>query len=236
MQAVRAARRLAEREVGDLTPELPSWCLCGALLDRRRRAQRWSSTASGVWRRTMKRPAWAGTESRVRRETTTIVRKDAGTDQAAGWPSMAEAQPGEGEVARVQATAKPGVSPRHQMPSISRGAKVEAVTAKARPTVRATATSWAGSDSRRGTTTAIAAATRKAATPPSRYEPHRRPVTSCDSTPATAIVRPELVERKAAKAPAVTRPVSTAPTAPPTISDGSSRTSTSDLPSMSDGA
>src|SRR6478735_3474602 len=51
MQAVRAARRSAEREVGDLTPELPSWCLCGALLDRRRRAQRWSSTASGVWRR-----------------------------------------------------------------------------------------------------------------------------------------------------------------------------------------
>ena len=119
-------------------------------------------------------------------------------------------------MASVQATAKPdpspptsspatapaGVSPRHQIPSISSGAKVEAVTANARPTVRATATSWAGSDSRRGTTTAMAAATRKAATPPSRCDPHRRPVTSCDSTPATAIVRPELVERKAAKPPA----------------------------------
>ena len=45
----------------------------------------------------MKRPAWAGTESRVRRETTTIVRKDAGTDQAAGWPRSAEVQPDDGD-------------------------------------------------------------------------------------------------------------------------------------------
>ena len=114
-----------------------------------------------------------------------MVRKDAGTDQAAGWPRSAEVQPDDGETASVQATAAPepkpptsspataptGVSPRHQIPSISSGAKVEAVTANARPTVRATATSWAGSDRRRGTTTAIAAATRKAATPPSRRAP-----------------------------------------------------------------
>ena len=66
------------------------------------------------------------------------------------------------------ATAPAGVRPRHQMPSISSGAKVEAVTAKASPTVRATATSCAGSDISSGTTTAMAAATRKDATPPRR--------------------------------------------------------------------
>jgi hypothetical protein len=127
-------------------------------------------------------PAWAGTDARVSRDTTTIVASEAGTDQAAGCPSSAAAQPEDDEVASVQATAAPdpspptnspatapaGVSPRHQIPSISRGAKVEAVTAKARPTVRATATSCAGSDISSGTTTAMAAATRNDATPPRR--------------------------------------------------------------------
>ena len=54
----------------------------------------------------MKRPAWAGTESRVRWETTTIVRKDAGTDQAAGWPRSADVQPEDGDVAIFQIAAR----------------------------------------------------------------------------------------------------------------------------------
>ena len=45
----------------------------------------------------------------------------------------------------------------------------------------------------------------------SRRSPNRRPVTSWLSTPATAMARPDEVERNAANAPAVTSPVSSSP-------------------------
>src|SRR6478609_7310973 len=105
MQAVRRRTPAAEREPGRRVRELPARC------------QRWSSTASGVCNRTMNRPAWAGAEARVRWETTTIVRKDAGTDQAAGCPSIAEAHPADGVAASVQATANPDPRPPTSSPA-----------------------------------------------------------------------------------------------------------------------
>ena len=189
----------------------------------------------------MKRPVWAGTRSRVSRLTTTIVTRAAGTLQAAGWPSSTATHPVVVLLISVQPTATPepspptsspatapgAVSPRHQMPSSSRGQNVDAATAKARPTVRATPTLGLDSAMTHGTVTASTAPTRKAATPPSRRTPGQRPVTSWLSTPATAIASPDEVERNAANAPAVTSPVSISPVMPGTISRGSSRTSTS---------
>ncbi len=148
------------------------------------------------------------------------------------------------EVVIVQTTAVPdpspptsspamapgAVNPSHQMPSSSSGQNVEAATAKARPTVRATPTSGDDSETRHGTSTAKTAATRNAVTPRSRRDPHRRPVTSWLITPATAIDSPLLVERNAANAPAVTNPVSRSPSSPGTISRGSSSTSASPPP------
>ena len=116
------------------------------------------------------------------------------------------------------------------MPSSSSGQNVDAATANASPTVRATPTSGLESASAQGTTTATAAPTRNAATPPSRRSPKRRPVTSWLSTPATAMASPDDVERNAANAPAVTRPVRISPPGPGSISRGSSSTSASELP------
>ena len=52
------------------------------------------------------------------------------------------------------AIAPASVSPRHQMPSTSSGQNVDAATAKASPTARATPTSGAASAASSGTTTA----------------------------------------------------------------------------------
>src|SRR5690606_34801504 len=54
--------------------------------------------------------------------------------------------------------------------------------------------------------------------------------TSWVSTPATAMVSPDAVDRKAAKAPPATRAPSRSPPTPPIISPGSSRTAASALP------
>src|SRR4051812_21999995 len=184
----------------------------------------------------MNRLAWRGTASRVASETATMAAKASGTLQAAGWPSSTSLQLSGSPSYSVQttpalaprpparspATAPDGVSPRHQMPSTSSGQNVDAATAKARPTARATERSGAASAAARGTPTAAVAATRNAVTPDQRSLR-----TSWARTPDTAMARPDDVERNAANAPAVTRPVSTSPAMPPSISLGSSRTTVS---------
>ena len=65
----------------------------GALRTGERLSRGRRSTASGVWRRTMKRVAWAGRRSGVSSEPTTIAAKARGTVQAAGWAISVENQP-----------------------------------------------------------------------------------------------------------------------------------------------
>ena len=111
------------------------------------------------------------------------------------------------------------------MPSSSRGLKVAAAIAKARPTTVATATSRVTSASRNGTTTATTADRRKAVTPSRRLL-----ITSWEITPATAMVSPDDVARKAANAPAVSSAVRRSPPRSPTIRPGSSSTTLSARP------
>ena len=127
----------------------------------------------------MNRWAWAGRRSRVARLTATIVPSASGTLHAAGWPSSTAdqpdvvldtsvhtiASPDPRPPTRSPATAPTAVRPRHQMPSSSSGQKVDAATAKASPTARATPMSAAAIDTAHGTTTATTAAARNAATP-----------------------------------------------------------------------
>src|SRR2546430_388571 len=93
-------------------------------------------------------PTSVGSRRAVRRETTTIVRKAAGTVQAAGWPSSASAQPGPGWatiVIRMAADASPpptampapapaAVRPRHQIPRTRSGQELEAAKADVQAT------------------------------------------------------------------------------------------------------
>src|SRR3954451_2294649 len=100
----------------------------------------------------MVRPTPAGTRARVARDTDTITVNASGTDQAAGSPSSTAGQPVSGGPARLTAlaasaapppastpAAAPGaVSPRHQMPRMSSGQKLDAATANASPTTSET--------------------------------------------------------------------------------------------------
>ena len=123
------------------------------------------------------------------------------------------------------ASAPTSVSRRHQMPSTSSGQNVDAATANTRPTERAMLTPGAASASPRGTTTAITAETRNAVIGRSR-----RLTTSWLTTPATAIVSPDEVDRNAANAPAVVSADSSSPPSPPIIRAGSSSTTVSARP------
>ncbi|CAI4150995.1 hypothetical protein CCOS2040_01520 [Streptomyces albidoflavus] len=172
-----------------------------------------------------------GTLPGVARETRTMVRKPTGTDQTAGQASRVCSQPERTTPATVRptasseapppsrspATAPGGVSRRHQMPRTSRGQKAEAETAKAMPTASATGTPLTRIVPPNGTAMARTVANRKWRTP-------REGSTSWLSTPATAMVRPEAVERKAAKAPPATRAPRRSPPTPPTMSPGRSST------------
>ena len=193
---------------------------------RRRRS---SATASGVCSRTMNRPAWLGTRDRVSRLTTTIVTSAAGTLQAAGWPRSTASQPVASRWHEGVPDGRAGPEPTDQQPGhradVGEPPPPDAEQqqrAERRGGDREREPDGAGdadvrawrAPARQGTTTATAAPTRKAATPPSRRSPNRRPVTSWLSTPATAMARPDEVERNAANAPAVTSPVSSSPPGP----------------------
>lgn len=186
----------------------------------------------------------AGIRDRVASETTTIVRKPSGTDQAAGQASIVWIQPAGASPARVAstalsaapppvtspATAPGGVSPRHQMPSTSSGQNDDADTANARPTASATGTSVAATLPPSGTRIANSAAQRKL------RAPHFGSTSWC-STPATAMVSPEAVDRNAAKAPPASSAPSSSPSTPPSIRSGSTSTAASASPvSASSGA
>ena len=185
------------------------------------------------------RPTPAGMRPRVASETPTITAKAVGTDQAAGWASSAAGQPRSTTPDRVARTAvadspppttrpaaAPGaVSPRHQIPSTSRGQKVEAAIAKASPTTCPTGRLVAASASSSGTTAATTLARRKSRTVPRS--------TSCTSTPAVDTSSPDEVDRKAAKAPATSRACSSSPSRPPTIAAGRARTTASVRPVIS---
>ena len=110
------------------------------------------STASGVCNRTSRRVVPGGTDAGVERDTTTVTKVARGTDHAAGWESRAPVHPGhpstgrsaiDAKIAAVAATApvsRPAIAPmvesaRHHTPRMSSGAKVEAATAKASPTI-----------------------------------------------------------------------------------------------------
>ena len=60
--------------------------------------------------------------------------------------------------------------------------------------------------------------------------PSHRLIRSCDSTPATAMVRPDEVDRNAANAPATRSAASSSPPVPPIIRIGSSTTTESARP------
>ncbi|KYG51307.1 hypothetical protein AWI43_28065 [Streptomyces sp. WAC04657] len=173
----------------------------------------------------------------VARETRTMVRKPSGTDQTAGQAIRVCGQPPGASPARVAMTAaraEPppsrspaiapgGVSRRHQMPRTSSGQKEEAETAKARPTASATGTLEATTPTPSGTAVASRVASRKCRTP-------REGSTSWVRTPATDMVSPEAVERKAAKAPPARSAPSRSPGSPPRIRSGRTRTAASAEP------
>ena len=104
--------------------------------------------------RTIVRETFAGRRDRVAsRDPTIMVANAIGTVHAAGCASSTPHQPGAVTPNSVRITAPPAssppttrpapapraVSPRHQMPSTSRGQNVEAATAKASSTAFATA-------------------------------------------------------------------------------------------------
>ena len=91
----------------------------------------------------------------------------------------------------------------------------------------ATPTDSAISPSPNATATAITAEIRNAVV---LVPPVHRPTTSCASTPDTAIVRPDDVDRNAANAPATISADNSSPAVPPTIRDGSSSTTRSVRP------
>ena len=123
------------------------------------------------------------------------------------------------------AAAPAAVSPRHQMPSTSRGHRVDAATAKTSPTVRERSSETTPIDRANGTAPARIAATRKSRTLPER--------TSVLSTPAMLTSRPDEVDRKAAMAPAATSAASSWPGIPDSTEPGSSSTAASDAPVIS---
>ena len=102
--------------------------------------------------------------SGVARDTIAVTAKAIGTVQAAGWDSRAPAQPPRtppntvtrtAVIARAPPATRPAVaptveSPRHQTPSTSSGQNVDAATAKARPTVSASADAAGGQRQRVG--------------------------------------------------------------------------------------
>ncbi len=60
--------------------------------------------------------------------------------------------------------------------------------------------------------------------------PSHRLIRSCESTPATAMVRPDDVDRNAANAPATSSAASSSPPVPPIIRVGRAMTTESALP------
>src|SRR4029079_4605740 len=207
---------------------------------------RFSARSSGVCSRTMVRAVPLGIREGVANETITVTRNAMGTVQAAGWASSAPTHPPCTPPATVTRTAdmtsRPPVTnpvaapavdrPRHQTPSTSRGQNVDAATAKARPTVSASPTPTESGETAYGTRTAPPAAPWSTGTatesPPVRALIHgcRR---SWLRTPATEMVNPDAVERKAAKAPPASRADSSSPSTPGLIAVGSISTTESAL-------
>ncbi len=191
----------------------------------------------------MIREVAAGTVRRVASETPIITAKAVGTVQAAGWASRAASNPWlvprtivqvTAADARPPPTSRPAraparVSPRHQIPSASNGKKVEAASAKASPTVSARLVRRAIRDSAAGIPTAITAPSRK----PRTLALSRPRSRSWLSTPATETVSPLDVERKAAKAPAVSSAEIASPSVPGSIRSGRRRTTASVRPVIS---
>ncbi len=127
----------------------------------------------------------------------------------------------------IPAIAPASVSRRHQMPSTSSGQNVDAATAKASPTARATPSprretaSSSGTIDRRRPPARLEGARRRGTVGPARPGRARRPPRS---------ISPDDVDRNAANAPATSSAASSSPPMPPTIRAGSSSTTVSAAP------
>ena len=199
-----------------------------------------SATASGVCSRTMVRETCAGSRDGVSSETTTMVANATGTrprgrlgEQGADPAGPRVVDQGEHDrrartgrrrpASRRSRRRRSAVATRCRAPAAGRTSRRRPRT-PARPPARRRRPRRRRR-ARSGTTTATTAAAWNARTPRKR-----RPITSWLITPATAMVRPDDVDRNAANAPAAVSAESSSPPTPPTIRAGSSSTTVSVAP------
>ena len=188
-----------------------------------------SWTASGVCSRTMNRSACGGRRSRVSRRPPPSSRTRPARSTPPAGRAARRAQPGRWRrSSSVQHDGGAGAEPADQQPGDGAGggepappdaeheqrAERRGGHRERQADRRATPTSGASSDDQARHQHGDDGRDPERRRRPAAGGPHRRPMTSWLSTPATAIVSPDEVERNAANAPAVTSPVSRSPREP----------------------